>query len=1099
MFCFSKVALPVVLGLTAATSFAANNIQTNSFEIYGSTEVSREISTNVGVNTSFFGSASHPEQMISKYEWDFDGDGVVDYSSQKSGKTSYTYITAGEYKAVFKAYTDDGTALPFNTVKVSVASGSGEAEISSPFIDQSKLSQFTLPASAPVADGKEKHYAVIINGGSETRFWDDMVYLYETLKTYGYSDEDIYLLNHNGTNPSDVNPNNMIDYSASRDNVTAVFNELASKVDSDDILHVFVDDHGNGYTGPVQRSASQLRSYGYNAGHISVDPGDEVDYIESEFKLRALVTYGDYLTRHGMNQWHTYKNSSNNKYYRENYVSSFSNYYFAKDNATVSDTDDSMELLQDYLKGDYNKNGVLDAGDITDFDGDGVEPYNPDTGEYDQDDWGDIDTFIDDYSFAGYGIAPAGCTYRKVFDAGLDNTPDLACSSDGVNYQIITTDYDNDGLFDGVDINQDGDLDDNVSIDETVSLFGSVITDDEFAAMLAPISAGKITIMMEQCFSGGFINDLSASNRVILTAAEEETVSWGNLFIRNVITSFSGINYSGGTSTDPAQADINGDGVVDFSESFAFASVNDYYNEIPQYDDNGDGISTDVVPSNDDGAFGATIVLQQNVFCEEFSATNSEHETAGRAYSATETTGQTCYGTFCFGGTTTTTWFAQGSDDNLGTSGSTVTVLNESATGVFAQGACPTPDTTAPVITLLGDNPLVVVKGTTYTEPGATAEDDRDGDISANITVTGYVDPNSIATYELVYSVSDAAGNEGIATRSVEVIEAPACEDFTDTVSNHESATRAYSTTETTGQTCYGTVCFGGTTTTTWFAQGSDENLGTSGSVTLTLRTNPTDAGFVAGECPAGPQAPTIDSTSARVVGDDVTISGTASDPDGDVQTVVLYFQGGGVECQGTTTWSCPAINDLPFGDYVATVKAVDSRLVDSDLVQVSFTVSAPVAPVIENLNYTVNGLSMFVTIDITDQNNDVQEVHLEYADQVGHMWCDSTGGSSYECDLTYHEAGTYSFKVTAKDFAGNISETAPFTVEFVESGECVTDTNYNHVDAGRAYVGGVSNLYAYGVGSDDDLGLYGSSYYSVATSLEETSAGVWTKVTSCP
>lgn len=78
-------------------------------------------------------------------------------------------------------------------------------------------------------------------------------------------------------------------------------------------------------------------------------------------------------------------------------------------------------------------------------------------------------------------------------------------------------------------------------------------------------------------------------------------------------------------------------------------------------------------------------------------------------------------------------------------------------------------DTTAPVITLVGDNPMAVELGSSFTEPGATAIDDRDGDISTNITVTGSVDPNTAGTYTLDYSVSDSTGNPTTVTRTVNV------------------------------------------------------------------------------------------------------------------------------------------------------------------------------------------------------------------------------------------------------------------------------------------------------------------------------------------
>ena len=53
-----------------------------------------------------------------------------------------------------------------------------------------------------------------------------------------------------------------------------------------------------------------------------------------------------------------------------------------------------------------------------------------------------------------------------------------------------------------------------------------------------------------------------------------------------------------------------------------------------------------------------------------------------------------------------------------------------------------------------------IMVGDTFTDPGATATDDIDGNITANIVVAGdAVDVNTAATYTITYNVSDAAGN----------------------------------------------------------------------------------------------------------------------------------------------------------------------------------------------------------------------------------------------------------------------------------------------------------------------------------------------------
>ena len=84
-------------------------------------------------------------------------------------------------------------------------------------------------------------------------------------------------------------------------------------------------------------------------------------------------------------------------------------------------------------------------------------------------------------------------------------------------------------------------------------------------------------------------------------------------------------------------------------------------------------------------------------------------------------------------------------------------------------------DTVAPVITLLGNATMNIMVGDTFTDPGATATDDVDGDITASIVVAGdIVDVNTAATYTITYNVSDAAGNAATEkTRTVIVAATP--------------------------------------------------------------------------------------------------------------------------------------------------------------------------------------------------------------------------------------------------------------------------------------------------------------------------------------
>ena len=75
------------------------------------------------------------------------------------------------------------------------------------------------------------------------------------------------------------------------------------------------------------------------------------------------------------------------------------------------------------------------------------------------------------------------------------------------------------------------------------------------------------------------------------------------------------------------------------------------------------------------------------------------------------------------------------------------------------------PDTVFPVITILGDNPASVELGSTYTDAGATS------DGGESVSSSGSVDTDTVGTYTITYSATDAAGNTSTATRTVNVVD----------------------------------------------------------------------------------------------------------------------------------------------------------------------------------------------------------------------------------------------------------------------------------------------------------------------------------------
>lgn len=86
-------------------------------------------------------------------------------------------------------------------------------------------------------------------------------------------------------------------------------------------------------------------------------------------------------------------------------------------------------------------------------------------------------------------------------------------------------------------------------------------------------------------------------------------------------------------------------------------------------------------------------------------------------------------------------------------------------------------DATPPVVSLLGEAPLTIEIGSVFSDPGASAADNIDGNLDAMVVGTGSVDTSAVGAYLLSYDVSDAAGNPAITVqRQVNVVDTAAPE-----------------------------------------------------------------------------------------------------------------------------------------------------------------------------------------------------------------------------------------------------------------------------------------------------------------------------------
>ena len=76
-------------------------------------------------------------------------------------------------------------------------------------------------------------------------------------------------------------------------------------------------------------------------------------------------------------------------------------------------------------------------------------------------------------------------------------------------------------------------------------------------------------------------------------------------------------------------------------------------------------------------------------------------------------------------------------------------------------------DNTPPVLTLKGNETIYHSLNSDFTDPGVTAIDNTDGDITNKIKITGSVNKDLTGTYNIDYSVKDVAGNVAGISRKV--------------------------------------------------------------------------------------------------------------------------------------------------------------------------------------------------------------------------------------------------------------------------------------------------------------------------------------------
>ena len=321
-------------------------------------------------------------------------------------------------------------------------------------------------------------------------------------------------------------------------------------------------------------------------------------------------------------------------------------------------------------------------------------------------------------------------------------------------------------------------------------------------------------------------------------------------------------------------------------------------------------------------------------------------------------------------------------------------------------------DRTAPIITLLGANPLDHEVGTIFVDPGATASDAIDTAVNSKIGVTGTVDPNTIGSYTLTYNVSDDAGNAAITvTRTVNVVDtgAPTITLIGDSPILHELQTTFTDPGATASDAADGDVTLSIVTTGT-----VDSN--TIGTYTLTY--NVTDSQTNA--------APTV--TRDVIVADRtapvITLTGNSTV---NVEQGGSYVDAGATVSDaidtGLTVTAVGTVDANTSGTYVLTYDVSDTAGNAATQVSRTVIVSDTTIPVITLLG--ANPLTHEVgTVFVDPGATAADNIDLDISASIGVTGTVDAGA-----------VGAYSLTYNVADLSGNSAVTVVRTVNVVDTG----------------------------------------------------------------
>lgn len=202
-------------------------------------------------------------------------------------------------------------------------------------------------------------------------------------------------------------------------------------------------------------------------------------------------------------------------------------------------------------------------------------------------------------------LATTGGYKSSPLDLDSDGTNDIQYSATNSNIHSVLTNLtsrlnENDHLF--IYVIDHGGSTDYVS-NSYINLWGNEkLYDYTLADLLTPITNKyvNVNVVLGQCFSGGFIDDLTKVGCVVATASSGSEYSWScsdRPYDEFVYQWTSAINTANSCGTY-ISSDTDNNGRVTMDEAFAYAKNHDRANETPQYISTPSSVGEDLAFNN---------------------------------------------------------------------------------------------------------------------------------------------------------------------------------------------------------------------------------------------------------------------------------------------------------------------------------------------------------------------------------------------------------------------------------------------------------------------------------------------------------------------